>query len=688
MKTTFQFWTFILLIWLLSTGLDRLWWDNYSGLPSWDQADYLNSALDHGRALGLIQGGQWHGWGALLDLSPKIPPLASLINGSIIAIAGDSPSQAAWSLSIWNGVLLVSVAAWGLCLRGKDLALLATMFVALIPALLELRSDYVLEMPLTALITLSLWRLGCWCDPNKGGKWIQAIFASISCAAAILIKQSALLVLLPALIWATVIAIRKGSSSILQVFTGLGLVLFSVIPWLKHNWITTIGGTNRAVFESAVKEGDPSLLSLDNWIWYPRLIPGQVGWLLLVIGISGALLLLLFRPKKLLLQKSNIPFNDNKQAWQWLLVVLVGSWVLTSINPNKGDRYIAPLLPLLILCLSRGWIQWRLWGESYLKRNSFKEFPFVLIVGLLATLPTAWSSQTALLKKGGRGPLEEIVKTAGGANPNSAKTTVIVVPSTPDLNQHNVSYFGRRNGGSLVGRQLGSNINDIEPLLSHGQWVILAEGELGSVRSSAIELDKAVRMSGFFEKLKSFPRKNGGSYSLWKRRKDAPIPKSFSENFPNLAIGLEQGPKGLEKVFTTIDSLHMLDGHMQYRIEVRQVALKLLAKNPEDIKARWTMALVEALANRPKEAATHFAVLEELLPNNSWPSAYHAAVTLADWDPWKAKAIATKAKKSHLDPVLDGLSDLSGVMGGALWLIPSASKSIPLAIRHIEDRSN
>ena len=85
----------LLLIWVLATAADRLWWTRHGGLPAWDQADYLNSALDHGRALGLLPGGGWQGWQALLDLSPKIPPLGSLINGAVIAVSGDAPAQAA-----------------------------------------------------------------------------------------------------------------------------------------------------------------------------------------------------------------------------------------------------------------------------------------------------------------------------------------------------------------------------------------------------------------------------------------------------------------------------------------------------------------------------------------------------------------------------------------------------------------
>ena len=51
------FWPLLALLWLLSTVLDRRWLALDQRLPSWDQADYLNSALDHGRALGLLPGG-------------------------------------------------------------------------------------------------------------------------------------------------------------------------------------------------------------------------------------------------------------------------------------------------------------------------------------------------------------------------------------------------------------------------------------------------------------------------------------------------------------------------------------------------------------------------------------------------------------------------------------------------------
>ena len=147
MKQRWRFWAVVALIWVLSTLVDRLWWTLQTGVPAWDQADYLNSALDHGRALGLLPGGGWQGWQALLDLSPKIPPLASLVNGSVMALSGDAPEQAAWSLSFWHGVAPGGDGGLGPAAAGDGLALIACLLAALTPAFLDLRTDYVLENP-------------------------------------------------------------------------------------------------------------------------------------------------------------------------------------------------------------------------------------------------------------------------------------------------------------------------------------------------------------------------------------------------------------------------------------------------------------------------------------------------------------------------------------------------------------
>ena len=55
-------------------------------------------------------------------------------------------------------------------------------------------------------------------------------------------------------------------------------------------------------------------------------------------------------------------------------------------------------------------------------------------------------------------PVKEIISIVKSDKTFDEKETVIVVPSTPDINQHNVSYFGRMQGGNILGRQLGQSL--------------------------------------------------------------------------------------------------------------------------------------------------------------------------------------------------------------------------------------
>ena len=661
----------VAMIWLLATAVDRLWWMQQTGVPAWDQADYLNSALDHGRALGLLPGGGWNGWSALLDLSPKIPPLASLVNGTVMAVSGDAPADAAWSLSLWHGLLLLAVAGWGYRLRGEGLALLACLLTALTPALLDLRTDYVLEMPLAAMVTLALWRLAVWCDPSTGGRWGQVCWATVAALAAVLVKQSALLALAPAGLWAAWIALRRRGVWRRQALVLPLLGSAMVLPWLRHNWITSLGGTNRAVFESAAREGDPGLLSLEGWLWYPRLVPEQLGLVLLVVGVSGLVLWWVQRSRT---------SGDDGWCWSWLVINLLAAWLLTSLSPNKGDRYIAPLLPALLLLLSRGWWQWGLWLRQWRPRWTSP----LLGIGLLACVPAGWSHQWERLQDRPRGPLQALVQAAGGADPAAEPRTVIVVPSTPDLNQHNVSFYGRRGGGRLVGRQLGGSRRDRAPVLARAEWVVLSEGDQGSVRKAARKLDRAVRSSGVFEQVQRFPRPKGGSYSLWRRRSDRPASLGFAAAFPALAAGLAAGPSGLDPVFSAVAVEHMLDGHFLYRQQVAGQAQQQLAINPEDAQARWSLALLAVLANRPGEAADQFAALQRLDPQSPWPAAYRSVVLLAGWMPWAASTVADQAASQQNNGVLVALADLSAVLGGAVWRLPSAISSVPTAVKLVE----
>ncbi len=678
------FWTSVIFIWIISTFADRIWWNFYSNTPSWDQADYLNSALEHAKALSFLGGDGASDFGSFLDKSPKIPPFASIINGAVIAFAGNAPHEAAWSLSIWNGFFIFNIASWGLYLRGKKFSLICVLISAFSPFLFDLRTDYVLELPLIASITFYLFHLGKWSDKSIGGKWIQLIIASLACASSLLIKQSSLLVILPSLLFIFILSFKRDKKFRLQFLVLFLINLLAIFPWFYHNWIMILSGTYRAIFESAAIEGDPYFLSFKSIFWYFPYLNNQFGSVTFFVGLSGLLFAFLtyvrsFKPPVRLVDT----LNKKNYKWTWIYFNLIACWTFTTFIPNKDERYIASTVPLIILLLSLGLSKWSDWIDTYFK---FKSYGLLLIPSLSFLFSNSINKFNTLENISSKYyPVKDIISIVKSDQTFDEKETVIIVPSTPEINQHNISYFGRINGGNILGRQLGQSLLHIEPVLKYSNWIVLAEGDQGSVSSNSLALDKSIRDSPFFRKVKVFPREKEGSYSLWKRRSSSFKQNEFHYRFNELAKGMETGPLGIKLIFDEIGIQHMLDGHFKYQNIVRDKALTQISSNPENVESLWSLSLLKILSNRPSEADIYLRDLEILLPNNPWPSAYRSIVNLATWNPWKASLIADRAYKRTPNYFLKGLGDISSLFRGAFWRVTSAFKSVPDAIKNIDE---
>ena len=675
-------WLLLLLLWGLATGADRLWLHLDQALPNWDHADYLNSAVDHGRALGVLPGGGWRGWGALLDLSPKIPPLASLVNGSVMAISGDAPDQALWANPLWQGLLLLGVACWGRQLLGPWFGLLAAALVVIAPGLAEQRTTFSLDLPLTATTTLALWRLGCWQRARpQGGRWHQAAGAALLVAAAVLIKQSALLVLAPPCLWLAYCGLWDPRRRP-QVLAALALVLVVVAPWLKHNWITTLGGTNRAVIESAANEGDPAVFSLASLLWYPTRLADQLGGLPLALAGLGA--------TGFCWQQRRQGWPALAPGWGWLLGTSLSGLVFITLSPNKDSRYIAPVLPLLALVLAWGW-----WQLLALLRSRWGS-PLALGVmgaGLIgsAGATAQWQAQELQRRPGPPVPaLIEALRQRVGGRP----TTLLTAVSSAQLNEHTFTTYGRLQGGQIVARKISLDPAHNERLGRQAEWIVLAPQD-GDLNSREKKLHRWVAGDSRFERLEQWRWGRQHRVELWHRKPNAPAAEPFDAEFIRLARGLEQGIPGLAAVLAVIAPQHQIDGHLSYQPRVRTWAQQQLQRQPDHRDALWSLALLAVLQNRPQEANQWFGRLQSLEPGNSWPAAYRAVVLLADWRPDRAKQALEQAGANAAElPVHQGLLAVSRVLSGDLraliglrTALESASTAVESNLEHSRPRT-
>ena len=653
-------WPALAALWLIATAADRAWLLADQRLPAWDQADYLNSAVDHGRALGWLAGGPgWQGWEALLDLSPKIPPLSSLVSAAVMHVSGTGVDGASWALSLWHGLLLVVVACWGRQLLGAGFGLLAASGVALAPALLELRTDFTLDLPVAASSCLALWLLGRWQRAGtQGGRWQQAIPAALAVASAILVKQSALLVVAAPALWAAGQSLGRPSRR-WQALAAVALVLGLALPWLHHNWITTLGGTERAVVTSGAAEGDPGSLDPRSLLWYPLLWPEQLGAIPLTIGSVG-LAVLGWQQRAGWRAWLRHPVQVLPPGWPWLIGCCLSGWLLTSLSPNKDPRYIAPVLPLLILLLSRGW--WSL--GAVLEQRLNKGWSAALLAGgLLASLTQSASARIAAIQARPGSPATEVIgrlRQVVGERP----TLLALAASSPELNEQTLTYLGRQNGGQILARRLGSSPSEHALALEQTEWWVLATRDQGTKRPPARALSRQVRSDGRFERIASWPWTKKRAVELWRRKPTAARPEPFDHRFMALAGGLARGPDALAPIFSSIGTWHLLDPTFSYQGRVQAQSLARLQANPNDRTALWSLALLAVLQNRPSQAEHWFARLEALEGRGSWASAYRSVVLLADWKTCAAarvsdeRAAITTADAQRAASVLTALRDL------------------------------
>ena len=687
MDSVRSWWLPLAGIWALATTGDRLWLKVDGRVPSWDQADYLNSAVDHGRAIGLLPAGGWSGWADLLDLSPKIPPLASLVNGTVMAVAGDGVDEASWALALWHGLLLVVVALWGRQLLGRGFGLLAAALVALLPALAGLRVDYTLDIPLTATTTLALWRLGCWQAPApRGGRWDQAVVAALAVAASLLVKQSALLVVALPCFWAAGQALGRPQRR-LQALAALALVLALIVPWLRHNGITTLGGTQRAVVESAAAEGDPTGLALDALLWYPRLWPQQFG-LAVLLPAGAAAMAAAWRSRRAGPGGWLRAWRCLPAGWPWLIGCTVAALIATILSPNKDARYIAPVLPLLTLLLAWGW--WWI-GELLARRWSPLAAGGILAAGLAAGLAAAAvgtaRERLDAIERPDPSPIAPLI-TRLRALEGDRPTTLVMVPGTGDLNEQNVTYFGRLQGGRIVARRVGKWPREHDQILRRSGWILLATGDQGARREPYRELSRRVRSDGRFEPVGSWSWTEGRKVELWRRKggeggKAGPV-EVFDDDFIRLARGMEQGPRGVAVLFSRIGTEHLLDGHFLYQRRVRAWARERLSRIPNDPDALWSLGLIDVLRNRPAEAQQWFGRLAASHPQAPWPATYQAVTLLADGHPIRAhRVLQALPPEARSEPVVQALADLTQVLGGRLDRIPAARTSVEAAIARV-----
>jgi 4-amino-4-deoxy-L-arabinose transferase-like glycosyltransferase len=542
------------IIWLLGAISDRLWFAVDRSVPAWDQAEYLTSTLNYLQALQHPQwfSGEW--WTNFWLLSTKIPPLVYILTVPFLDIFGTGGDRATLVHLLFSAILLASVYNLGTKLFNRQVGLWAAAICVLLPGLYRFRLQFLLDFPVTAAITFCFYCLTMWKEEGRRKKeegrgkkeegrgkkeegtlsqspplplspssFFWAIAFGISLGLSILVKHTTVLFLFTPILWLTVGAVRQKAWGRLAQLAGALLLSTAVFgPWAKTNWLLILTGAKRATIDSAIAEGDPGLNTIDAWIYYWNHLPEHVSWPLLLIPLVG---FILYYWRNKADSRSILHLN----SCRWLAVFWVGAYLINSLNLNKDDRYVIPYLPVVAIflayCLT-------LWPQRWGKQIRWGTIGLAILMMLFHIWPLGGSFGNSLVQVfspgnssypylGKEWPHQEVIAEIIDTEPY-LQSTLGVLPSTPEINQHNLNYYGALADFQVYGRQVATNIKEVPQDVRSLSWFLSKTGPQGSIRENIKKAQNAavaaIETGGKFQLQKSWVLPDNTNLNLYRKR--------------------------------------------------------------------------------------------------------------------------------------------------------------------------
>jgi hypothetical protein len=307
-------------------GSHLLWAAGDLRPPVADQAIHLENALACGR---LVARGAWT---ATLELSAYYPPLVHCAAGLLHLLLG--PSRLVALLATQAALLLVvfGTAAIGTRLGSPAAGVAAALLVGGYPEIFLESRAFMLDVPLTALVTvtvLALLRSEGFTRPG----WILLTGCFIGLG--LLTKWTYFLFLPPAVL-AVGLGERRPPGRPVHWRALLGALAIAALlaaPWyLRHPGLPA--SLLKNAFAVGVAEGDPGLGTLAGWLFYVGGLRTQLG--VPALGLLAAAAIVL-----------GCSPGTRPRALPVLLAWIVGPLLFLTLLRNKDLRYTMPLLPAI-----------------------------------------------------------------------------------------------------------------------------------------------------------------------------------------------------------------------------------------------------------------------------------------------------------------------------------------------------
>lgn len=315
--------------------------------PSWDQSIHMEIALDYREAL--KAGRPSDAW--YLAPKPGMPPFPPAYH-LLLTRAYDSADPAHAALWVnWFYLALLSVSIFGIAWRFRpdETALAAVVLFVACPAVQDLLTTQLVDLPVVALAAASYWAL---LASDEFMNWLPALAFGVLHAAGMLHKWSFFSYMFPAY-WIALTAFKDKRSALIMILAA-ALSAGLIVPWYSAHLALLPSRLVQASSDFAISAWTPGA-----WMTYFKQASDSIGPLAWILGVIG-----LLAPQYK---------RHREQAWV-LLGWVITSYIFWTIVPNRQLRFLMPGLVPIGVAFCSTWPRALTWGAVALQLFSMANF--------------------------------------------------------------------------------------------------------------------------------------------------------------------------------------------------------------------------------------------------------------------------------------------------------------------------
>jgi len=301
--------------------------------PEWDHANHLERAVECYR---ILSGPGHDRLREILDVSSFYPPITACAAGLLYFVFPIMPLTAQAVMLGFMALGFAAIFALGRHLFDSETGLLAAFFFGTAPFVIFSLTNFQLDLPLASMVAAALYAL-VRSEGFSRQSWSVAL--GIALGLGMVTKPPFAAYVLPAFCWTVWQALRAPDRRRRLGWLAVALVVGVAIalPWYGPRIMGLPTQASNRSFKQAAEAGQAGYLSAESLLYYPRVLPTQLGMLASLLFVMGAWACRRYRESR---------------AFLWLSGV--APFVMFSLIQNRNLRYTLPILPVAALLAALG----------------------------------------------------------------------------------------------------------------------------------------------------------------------------------------------------------------------------------------------------------------------------------------------------------------------------------------------